>query len=204
VLIVADARPSVVLKALGGLRTRLAERFEVVPKLDPSDPDAWHFAWIVDFPWFEWDEEEQRWGAIHHPFTGIVEDTMRYLDSDPSRVISKAYDITLNGWELASGSIRIHDRSMQERVFAALGIRPDEARERFGFLLDAFRFGPPPHGGIAPGIDRVVALAAGESNIREVIAFPKTQTAYDPLTGAPAEVDEAQLRALHIKVTGAT
>jgi aspartyl-tRNA synthetase len=203
VLVVADARPSVVLKVLGGLRTRLAERFEVVPKLDPSDPGAWHFAWIVDFPWFEWDEEEQRWGAIHHPFTGIVEDTMRYLDSDPARVISKAYDITLNGWELASGSIRIHDRGTQERVFAALGIGPDEARERFGFLLEAFRFGPPPHGGIAPGIDRVVALAAGESNIREVIAFPKTQTAYDPLTGAPAEVDEAQLRALHIKVTGA-
>jgi aspartyl-tRNA synthetase len=201
VLVVADERPSVVLKVLGGLRTRLAERFEIVPKLDPSDPHAWHFAWIVDFPWFEWDEEEQRWGAIHHPFTGIAEETMQHLDSDPARVISKAYDITLNGWELASGSIRIHDRATQERVFAALGIGPEEARERFGFLLEAFRFGPPPHGGIAPGIDRVVALAAGESNIREVIAFPKTQTAYDPLTGAPAEVDEAQLRALHIKVT---
>jgi aspartyl-tRNA synthetase len=202
VLIVADERPSIVLKVLGGLRTRLAERFEMIPKLDPSDPDAWLFAWIVDFPWFEWDEEEQRWSAIHHPFTGVVEETMRYLDSDPARVISKAYDITLNGWELASGSIRIHDRKTQERVFAALGIGPEEARERFGFLLEAFRFGPPPHGGIAPGIDRVVALAAGESNIREVIAFPKTQTAFDPLTGAPAEVDEAQLRALHIKVTG--
>ncbi|MDQ3878947.1 MAG: aspartate--tRNA ligase, partial [Actinomycetota bacterium] len=121
-------------------------------------------------------------------------------ETDKSRVVSKSYDITLNGWELASGSIRIHDRELQERVFSALGISPDEAREKFGFLLDAFRFGPPPHGGIAPGIDRIVALAAGETNIREVIAFPKTQSATDPLTGAPAPVDDAQLKALHLKV----
>jgi aspartyl-tRNA synthetase len=119
-------------------------------------------------------------------------------------VLSKAYDITLNGWELASGSIRIHERTLQERVFKALGISGEEAQARFGFLLDAFRYGPPPHGGIAPGIDRIVALAAGESNIREVIAFPKTQSAYDPLTGAPAPVDEAQLKALHIKSTAPT
>jgi aspartyl-tRNA synthetase len=199
ILIVADPKPSVVFKVLGGLRTRLAERFGLIPQLDPTDPDAWRFTWIVDFPWFEYDEEAQRWDPIHHPFTGITDDTLQYLESDPAKVISKSYDITLNGWELASGSIRIHNRELQERVFAALGIGHEEAQEKFGFLLNAFRYGPPPHGGIAPGIDRIVALAAGETNIREVIAFPKTQTAFDPLTGAPAPVDEAQLAALYLK-----
>jgi aspartyl-tRNA synthetase len=201
ILVVADAKPSVVYKVLGALRNRLAERFGLVPQLDRSDPDGWQFAWIVDFPWFEYDEDEDRWNPIHHPFTGITDETMQYLGTDPAKVISKSYDITLNGWELASGSIRIHDRELQERVFAALGIGPEEALEKFGFLLNAFRYGPPPHGGIAPGIDRIVALAAGETNIREVIAFPKTQTAFDPLTGAPARVDEAQLAALHLKST---
>ncbi|MGH2818058.1 MAG: aspartate--tRNA ligase [Actinomycetota bacterium] len=201
ILIVADARDSVVSKVLGGLRVRLAERFGLFPKLDRSEPDAWKFAWIVDFPWFEWNEEEKRWDPIHHPFTGVVDETMEFLESDPKKVISKSYDITLNGWELASGSIRIHDREMQERVFRALGISEEEAQEKFGFLLNAFRYGPPPHGGIAPGIDRIVALAAGETNIREVIAFPKTQTAVDPLTGAPAPVDEDQLKALHLRST---
>jgi aspartyl-tRNA synthetase len=199
VLVVADENSSVVNKVLGALRNRLAERFELIPELDPTDPDAWKFVWITDFPWFEFNEDEKRWDAIHHPFTGILEETLGYLESDPGRVVSKAYDITLNGWELASGSIRIHDREMQERVLAALGISRDEAMERFGFLLEAFRYGPPPHGGIAPGVDRIVALAAGESNIREVIAFPKTQTAFDPLTGAPAPVDEAQLEELHVR-----
>ena len=201
ILIVADPKVGVVHKVLGGLRTRLAERYGLIPEVDRSDPDAWRFAWIVDFPWFEYDEDEERWNPIHHPFTGIAEDTVQYLGKDPGKVISKSYDITLNGWELASGSIRIHDREMQERVFDALGISPEEQQEKFGFLLDAFRFGPPPHGGIAPGIDRIVALAAGETNIREVIAFPKTQTAFDPLTGAPAPVDERQLKVLHLKST---
>ena len=199
ILVVADARPGRVHKVLGGLRNRLAERWDLIPDIDRCSPEAWKFAWIVDFPWFEWSEEEERWDPIHHPFTGIVENTLQYLDSDPSKVISKSYDITLNGWELASGSIRIHDRAMQERVFAALGISAEEAEEKFGFLLNAFTFGPPPHGGIAPGIDRIVALAAGETNIREVIAFPKTQSASDPLTGAPAPVDAAQLEALHVR-----
>jgi aspartyl-tRNA synthetase len=201
ILIVADERRPIVLKVLGALRNRLADRFGLVPPRERDDPEAWKFVWIVDFPWFEWDDEEKRWDAIHHPFTGVVEDTLRYLDSDPGRVISKSYDITLNGWELASGSIRIHDREMQQRVFGALGISPKEAQERFGFLLDAFRYGAPPHGGIAPGIDRIVAMAAGEINIREVIAFPKTQSAYDPLTGAPAPVDPEQLEILHLKST---
>jgi aspartyl-tRNA synthetase len=201
ILVVADPRRAIVLKVLGGLRTRLAERFDLIPRRPRSDPEAWKFVWVLDFPWFEFNEEEERWDAIHHPFTGIVEETLRYLETDPGRVVSKSYDITLNGWELASGSVRIHDRELQERVFAALGIGPEEAQSKFGFLLNAFRFGPPPHGGIAPGIDRVAALAAGEANIREVIAFPKTQTALDPLTGAPSEVDEAQLKTLHIQIT---
>ncbi len=201
VLIVADSRVGIVYKVLAALRTRLAERFGLIPQVDRSDPEAWKFAWIVDFPWFEYNEEEERWYPIHHPFTGIVEETMDFLESDPARVISKSYDITLNGWELASGSIRIHDRATQERVFSALGMERAEAEEKFGFLLNAFRFGAPPHGGIAPGIDRIVALAAGETNIREVIAFPKTQTAFDPLTGAPAPVDEAQLKLLHLRST---
>ncbi|MDP9068795.1 MAG: aspartate--tRNA ligase [Actinomycetota bacterium] len=201
ILIVADKRVSVVNKVLAALRTRLAERFGLVPELERSDPDAWRFAWIVDFPWFEWNDEDQRWDFIHHPFTGIVGDTAKHLESDPGKVISQAYDITLNGWELASGSIRIHDREMQQRVFRALGISDEEAQEKFSFLLDAFKFGPPPHGGIAPGIDRIVALAAGETNIREVIAFPKTQTAFDPLTGAPSEVDDAQLKVVHLRST---
>jgi aspartyl-tRNA synthetase len=199
ILVVADARRSVVLKVLGALRNRLAERCGLIPQRERSDPEAWKFVWIVDFPWFDWNEEENQWEAIHHPFTGIVEDTLQYLESDPGKVISKSYDITLNGWELASGSIRIHDRALQERVLAALNIAAPEAHERFGFLLDAFRYGAPPHGGIAPGIDRIVALAAGEVNIREVIAFPKTQSAFDPLTGAPAPVDEHQLETLHLK-----
>ena len=199
ILIVADGRVGVVHKVLGALRNRMGERFGLIPELERSDPGAWKFVWITDFPWFEYNEEEARWDPIHHPFTGVVEETLQYLESDPARVVSKAYDITLNGWELASGSIRIHDRVMQERVFSALGITPEEAEERFGFLLRAFRYGPPPHGGIAPGIDRIVALAAGESNIREVIAFPKTQSVFDPLTGAPAPVDEAQLELLHLK-----
>lgn len=201
ILIVADKRVSIVHKVLGGLRNRLAQRYDLIPKLDRSDPNHWRFAWILDFPWFEYNDESQRWDFIHHPFTGVVPETLEYLETDPGKVISKAYDITLNGWELASGSIRIHDRALQQRVFSALGIGPEEAQERFGFLLDAFRYGVPPHGGIAPGIDRIVALAAGADNIREVIAFPKTQSAFDPLTGAPAPVDDDQLKVLHLRTT---
>ena len=200
ILVVADRRRSLVHKVLGGLRVRLAERFGLIPEVDRSSPDAWRFVWIVDFPWFEWNDEKEQWDFSHHPFTGIVEETLEFLETDPGKVLSKAYDITLNGWELASGSIRIHDRDIQQRVFAALGMSPEESEEKFGFLLEAFRYGVPPHGGIAPGIDRIVALAAGEENIREVIAFPKTQSAYDPLTGAPAPVSEEQLKALHINV----
>jgi aspartyl-tRNA synthetase len=201
ILVVADRRVEVVHKVLGALRNRLAQRYDLIPKHDRSSPEAWRFAWILEFPWFEWNEDAERWDPIHHPFTQVIPETLEYFESDPGKVISKAYDIILNGWELASGSIRIHDRELQQRVFAALGIGPEEAQERFGFLLDAFRYGVPPHGGIAPGIDRIVALAAGEENIREVIAFPKTQTAFDPLTGAPAPVDDDQLKILHLRST---
>ena len=201
ILIVADARRSIVHKVLGALRNRLAERFGMVPEYDPTNPDYWRFAWIVDFPWFEYNDDEKRWDFIHHPFTGVIPETLEHMETDPGKVISKSYDITLNGWELASGSIRIHDAELQQRVFRALGISEEEANEKFSFLLDAFKYGAPPHGGIAPGIDRIVALAAGETNIREVIAFPKTQTAFDPLTGAPSEVDEAQLKTLFLKST---
>jgi len=201
ILIVADQRIDIVYKVLGALRNRLAARYGMIPELGRDDPAAWKFAWIVDFPWFEWNEDENRWDFIHHPFTGITEDTVEFLETDPGKVLSKAYDITLNGWELASGSIRIHERELQQRVFRALGIGAEEQQEKFGFLLDAFRYGPPPHGGIAPGIDRIVALAAGEENIREVIAFPKTQTAFDPLTGAPTPVGDEQLKVLHLKST---
>ncbi|HWC13081.1 MAG TPA: aspartate--tRNA ligase [Actinomycetota bacterium] len=201
ILVVADKRRSIVHKVLGALRGRLAQRYDLIPQLDRSDPEAWKFAWILDFPWFEWNDDEGRWDFIHHPFTGVVPETLEHFETDPGKVVSKSYDIVLNGWELASGSIRIHDRELQQRVFSALGIGSEEAQARFGFLLDAFRYGVPPHGGIAPGIDRLVALAAGEENIREVIAFPKTQSAFDPLTGAPAAVDEDQLRELHLRST---
>jgi aspartyl-tRNA synthetase len=200
ILVVADARRSLVHKVLGALRVRLAQRHDLIPRTELSDPDHWKFAWIVDFPWFEWNDEKEGWDPIHHPFTGVVEDTLEHLDGDKEKVLSKSYDIVLNGWELASGSIRIHDAEMQSRMFDALGISREEAHEKFGFLLEAFKYGPPPHGGIAPGIDRIVALAAGEENIREVIAFPKTQSAFDPLTGAPTPVDAEQLKTLHIKV----
>ena len=201
ILVVADKLRSRVHKVLGGLRPRLAQRYGLIPELDRSDPAAWRFAWILDFPWFEYNEEEERWDFIHHPFTGVIPETLEHFETDPGKVISKSYDIVLNGWELASGSIRIHDRELQQRVFSALGIGPEEAEERFGFLLNAFRYGVPPHGGIAPGIDRIVALAAGEDNIREVIAFPKTQSAFDPLTGAPAPVDDDQMKVLHLRST---
>lgn len=200
ILIVADAKRSIVHKVLGAMRVRLAQRHDLIPVTERSEPDHWAFAWIVDFPWFEWNDEHGGWDPIHHPFTGVVEETLDHLGSEKDKVLSKSYDIVLNGWELASGSIRIHDGEMQSRMFDALGISREEAAEKFGFLLDAFRFGPPPHGGIAPGIDRIVALAAGEENIREVIAFPKTQSAFDPLTAAPTPVDDEQLKALHIKV----
>jgi aspartyl-tRNA synthetase len=188
VLIVAD-KADVAAKVLGALRPEVAER----------EPDGHDIFWVVDFPMFEWNEDEQRWDPLHHPFTSPTGD----LDADPGTWRSRAYDVVFDGWELGGGSIRINTPEVQQKVFDALGIGPEEAKERFGFLLEALTFGAPPHGGIAFGIDRIVALLAGASSIRDVIAFPKAASGIDPLTGAPAPVDSGQLKELGVKVEGA-
>jgi aspartyl-tRNA synthetase len=182
--------PAISAAAMAALRLHLGERFGLIPE------GRHDVLWIVDFPMFEFNEGEQRWDALHHPFTAPLGD----LD-DPGSLRSRAYDLIVDGWELGGGSIRIHEPETQRRVFEALGMSDEEAERRFGFLLDAFRYGAPPHGGIAFGIDRIVALLAARDSIRDVIAFPKTASGGDPLTGAPAPVDERQLRELAVKST---
>jgi aspartyl-tRNA synthetase len=189
-------KAKVVNDSLSALRDRLGTDLRLLAA-------GWQPVWVVDFPMFEWDEEEQRWSALHHPFTAPGVDDYAALTADPGNALSRAYDLVLNGSEIGGGSIRIHDRVMQETVFKLLGIGEEEARAKFGFLLDALKFGCPPHGGIAFGLDRLVMLMAGAGSIREVIAFPKTQTASCPLTDAPSEVPEKQLRELSIRVRGA-
>jgi aspartyl-tRNA synthetase len=169
-------------------------------RLGLADPDMLAFAFVTDFPLLEWSEEEHRWDSVHHPFTAPVEEDIPLLDTKPGQAMSKAYDLVCNGSELASGSIRIHRRELQERIFALLGHSPEQMQERFGHLLEALEYGAPPHGGIAPGIDRLVMLLADAENLREVIAFPKTQNAMDPLFGAPSPVTQEQLQELHIRV----
>jgi aspartyl-tRNA synthetase len=186
-------RAKVVNDALGALRVKIGhERGYAQP--------GWRPLWVLDFPMFEWDEEGKRWNAMHHPFTSPADGHEDRLESDPGAARAKAHDIVVNGWEIGGGSVRIHRSEVQQKVFRALGIGPDEAQAKFGFLLDALQYGSPPHGGIAFGLDRIVALMAGADSIRDVIAFPKTQRAQCLLTHAPSPVDERQLRELHIRL----
>jgi aspartyl-tRNA synthetase len=183
----------VVCDALGALRLRVGQDLKLVAS-------GWRPLWVTEFPMFEFDPEAKRWAAMHHPFTSPANDDAAALRADPEGALAKAYDMVLNGSEIGGGSVRIHRQEMQSTVFDLLGISTEEARIKFGFLLDALKFGAPPHGGIAFGLDRLAMLMAGADSIREVIAFPKTQTAADPLTDAPTPVTEAQLRELHIRV----
>ena len=193
ILIIAD-KPKVVAKALGELRLEMARRMNLI------DENEFCFRWVTDFPMFEYSEEDKRWVAEHHPFTAPRDEDVQYLLTDPSKVYAKAYDMVLNGVEAGGGSLRIYQEELQEKVFKAIGITHEEAQEKFGFLLDAFRYGAPPHAGIALGLDRLVMLMLRLGSIRDVIAFPKTQSAIDQMTQAPSEVVDMQLKELHIRV----
>jgi aspartyl-tRNA synthetase len=192
-LIVAD-QPIAVAAALDKLRRELAAR------LNLADPNLLSWGWVLDFPLVEWNQDEQRWDAVHHPFTAPMDEDLHLMDSDPGKVRAKAYDLILNGYEAGGGSIRIHRRDIQQKLFDLLGISRETAQLQFGHMLEAFEYGAPPHGGIAPGIDRIAMILAGEPTIREVMAFPKTQQAIDLMTSAPSPVDERQLKELHIQL----
>jgi len=194
-IIFAADKPAVVNEVLSTLRLEFGSRLEL------RNPDEMWFCWIIDFPLVEWNEEEERWDHSHHIFTSPKPEHLDLLETDPGAVQGQQYDLVLNGYEVAGGSIRIHDREIQEKIFDLIGMEIEEARDRFGHMLEAFEYGAPPHGGIAPGIDRLVMLLAGEPNIREVIAFPKNQRAMDLMAGAPSEVDAEQLADLHIRIS---
>jgi aspartyl-tRNA synthetase len=194
VLIFSADKPKVVYDVMGALRLKVGRELGLI------DEKAFKFAWVVDFPLLSYDEEEKRYVAEHHPFTRPNDDDLHYFDSDPGKIRAQAYDLVLNGYEVGGGSMRIYRRDVQEKMFAALGFSMEEAREKFGFLLDAFEYGTPPHGGIAFGLDRLVMLLAGRANLRETIAFPKTASATDLMVDAPSEVSARQLEELSIRV----
>jgi aspartyl-tRNA synthetase len=195
VLFAAD-ETAVVTRVLGALRSHLATELDLIDKTRNE------FLWVIDFPLFEWDEDAERWTFSHHPFTGVAPGQEHLVESDPGAATSQAYDLVWNGWELGSGSIRIHDRELQQAIFRVMGLSDEEIETRFGFFLEVLRMGAPPHGGFALGIERFVALLAGESNIREIIAFPKTASGSELMTGAPTEIPADQLAELGIAVTG--
>ena len=194
VLIVADAKKNSVLSVLGALRQEVAKKLDIIPT------DKFNLLWITEFPFFEWDEDSQTFVAMHHPFTSPMDECLEYLETDKAQVRAKAYDLVLNGVELSSGSIRITDPALQKRMFTLLGLSDEEAYEKFGFLTDAFKFGPPPHGGMGIGLDRLVMQMIGADSLRDVIAFPKLQNASEPMTECPSPVDTLQLDELGIAV----
>ena len=194
VLIVADTKKNSVLSVLGALRQEVAKKLDIIPT------DKFNLLWITEFPFFEWDEDAQTFVAMHHPFTSPMDECLEYLETDKAQVRAKAYDLVLNGVELSSGSIRITDPALQKRMFTLLGLSDEEAYEKFGFLTDAFRFGPPPHGGMGIGLDRLVMQMIGAESLRDVIAFPKLQNASEPMTECPSPVDTLQLDELGIAV----
>lgn len=196
VLIVADAKESLVLSVLGALRQIVAEKLNIIPK------DKFNLLWITEFPFFDWDADLGEYVAMHHPFTAPMDECLSYLETDKAKVRAKAYDLVLNGIELSSGSIRITDPALQSRIFDLLGLSKEEAQEKFGYLLDAFRYGAPPHGGMGIGLDRLCMQMLRTDSLRDVVAYPKVQNASEPMTECPAQVDDLQLSDLGIAVTG--
>lgn len=193
IFLVADKK-EIANEILAHLRVYLGEKYGLIPK------DTFNFLWVVEFPLFKYNDEEKRWESEHHPFTAPFDEDMPFIETDPTRIRAKAYDLVLNGVEISSGSIRIHDSKTQARIFRAIGLNDEEIRTRFGFLLEAFSYGAPPHGGIAPGLDRLIAMMTRSESIRDVIAFPKTQKAVCFMTGAPSDVSEKQLKELGLKI----
>lgn len=194
-LFVSDAKNKTVYAALGALR------IEIGSQLGLLDKNKFNFLWVTEFPLLEWSDEENRYTAMHHPFTMPMEEDLQYIDTDPGRVRAKAYDIVLNGTEIGGGSVRIHQDDIQEKMFEVLGFTKERAHQQFGFLLDAFKYGVPPHAGLAYGLDRLVMIMAGADTIRDVIAFPKVKDASDLMSGAPSQVDPKQLEELGIEVS---